>query len=162
LNTDIDFTLFGNTGEGIPEATDSDIKSITYGNYALQGFTVRYDTGGAYADIKTFLDGLAASPSNRILTTTRVRNITGQGAVLEHSYYAYPVRFGFATFLQNGIPGGWKRLKRIAGDIMTTATFDSVDGDELDILVDNEVSEEAFYVYQSTSDNISGALFAVN
>ncbi len=162
IQADVQFTITGNDGLGLPESIGTDIKSIAFGNYRGWGKGVRLDSGSeAVATLITFIEGLIAGAGTKELTTTRSKSpLTGEGVVLEHFYYFFPKAWGFAIFTQNGIPGGMKRLGNVGG-LVTVVPLDAYDGGESDILIDNGLSAEAFHIYQSTSDNIVGAVFAV-
>jgi len=162
IQSDVEFTITGNDGAGQPDSIGVDTESIIFGNYRGWGKGVRLDTGSTpIATLITFIEGLIAGAGTKELTTTRVKSpLTAEGVVLEHFYYFFPKSWGFAIFTQNGIPGGMKRLGLVSGNA-TVVPLDSYDGGESDIMIDNGLSAEAFHVYQSTSDNIVGAVFAV-
>ena len=84
-------------------------------------------------------------------------NLYGEGGNLEHFYYFYPKRWGFATFTKNNfVGGGFKRLKRNASNKIEPATdFDAYDAGEQDIMIDNGVATDAFLVYMSVNDQIA-------
>jgi hypothetical protein len=95
-------------------------------------------------------------------TTTRVKSPLTSDASggTQYFYYLYPKQWGFATFYQNGVPGGFKRLKNVGG-VISVGSFASEDAGEEDILISNGVGTEAFYVYQSGAGDTNGALFDV-
>lgn len=162
ITNDVRFTISGDDGEGQPGSTASASQDILFGNYRVWGKGPRYDNGTTpLATLQSFIEGLIAINGTKEITTTRVKSgLVGEGGTLEFFYYAYPARFGLATFLQNGIPGGYKRLGNFGGTIQV-ATFDSIDGGESDINISNGLDSEPFYVYQSGADNINGAVFDV-
>lgn len=161
ITDDIAFTISGDDGKGQPpQSQDSDQKSVTFGNYALQGARANL-IGETGATAKSFLDTLAATPSARVLTTTRVRDIILLGNTLERDYYAYPKKFGYATFFQNGFPGGFLRLSIKSGDVVASDNFDADDPGESPFLVNNGLAEEEYLVYMTPSDLNIGALIEV-
>jgi hypothetical protein len=162
LSVSTSFTITGNDGEGKPNSIDADTKSISFGNYRGWGIGARRDLGATtLAQMQTFIEGLIGGAGTIELTTVRQdQALTAEGGNLEHFFYFFPKGWGFATFLQNGIPGGFKRLGSVSGTIQSVP-LNAYEVGEQDILIDNGLASEAFHIYQSTSDNISGAVFAV-
>jgi hypothetical protein len=163
IGTNVDFTIAGDDGLAFPTSLAEETKSIVFGNYRTFGEGARRDLGSTSAtNMKSFIDGLIGGAGTIEKTTTRVKNpLIGEGlTVNDFFYYAYPKSWGFATFFQNGFPGGFKRLANVAGTI-EVASLDSLEAGELDLLIDNGIAEESFYVYQSTNGFAEGAEFEV-
>ena len=161
-NSDLKFTLQGDDGAGQPGSIASSIIIVTYGNYRGWGAGVRHDQGGtSLVTFQAFIEDLINTSGTVEISVNRLKSpLIAESIVLERDYYFYPKRFGFATFYQNGIPGGYLRLKNVNG-VIQVATFNQADGDESDLLINNGEASEAFYIYMSSSDNIAGAQFDV-
>ncbi len=161
-NTDVDFTIAGDDGGNFGSLSlASDIEGIEFGNYRVWGVGERYDYNKASApdlwddnDLITFLEDLLTTSGTKELKTVRVKtNLFGEGGELEHFYYFYPKRWGFATFEKYNFVGGLVRLKRNAADKIEPATdFYAYDAGEQDIMIDNGVATDAFLVYMSVND----------
>jgi hypothetical protein len=150
IGSNITFTVTGDDGQALPTSIGLATGSLTFGNYRTWGVGARKDQGATTATaMVTFIEGLMVVSDHRDLTTNRVKTLTGEGAtVYDYDYYAYPAAWGFATFLQNGNPGGWKRLADVAGTIVV-ASGDSLEAGENPLMIDNGLTSESYFVYQS-------------
>jgi hypothetical protein len=156
-------TEFSITGEDSDGNEASDNKLIQFGNYRVWGVGPRYDYNAnnlgapyTYSQLKTFLEALLNTTGTKELTTTRVKNVFAQGGNLEHFFYIFPKRWGFATFTKYFFVGGMVRLKRNASNDIEIATdFYAYDSGEQDIQVNNGQADDPFLVYMSINDNIA-------
>jgi hypothetical protein len=160
------FRITGDDGEGVAGSEATASRSVLFGNYRCWGVGVRRDLGfTTVANMTSFLESLIGGLGTKETTNTRAKdNLVGEGGNDQYFYYFYPKSFdggdSFATFLQYGNPGGFKRLGRVGG-IMEVVPLDSYGGGETDLLISNGVESEAYFVYQSTNGNINGAQIEV-
>jgi hypothetical protein len=152
------FTISGDDGEGEAGSEAQATRSVVFGNYRCWGVGIRRDLGfTSGANMTSFLESLIGGLGTTELVNTRVKdNLIGEGVEEDYFYYFFPKQWGFATFLQYGNPGGFKRLGRVGG-IIEIVPFDVYDGGETDLFISNGEAEEPYLVYQSASDNIVGA-----
>lgn len=162
IQSDVEFTISGDDGNGKPESIGVDVKSVSFGNYRGWGDGARLDSGATTtAQMITFIEGLISGGGSKEISTTRVKAaLTASGGNLEHFYYFFPKDWGFAIFTQNGIPGGMKRLGAVGG-LIQDVPLASYEGGEQEIQINNGEAAAAFHIYQSPSDNINGAVFDV-
>lgn len=163
LGSSVNFTISGDDGQALPTSLASDTEGVVFGNYRTWGVGARKDLGSTLAtEMIAFIEGLIGGAGTIELTTTRKKNpLIGEGATVnDYFYYAYPKDWGFATFLQNGFPGGFKRLANVGGT-MIVASNDSLEAGELDLAVSNGVASQSYFVYQTTNGLAQGAEFEV-
>jgi hypothetical protein len=143
VTSNITFTLTGNDGEGQPGSTDSDSKSITFGNVMYLGKGPS-KIGALASGMEAFIESLATST----IKTSRGHTYNATGAANEHHFVAYPKAWGEATFTKGIFSGGYVRLKNVGGTM-------EVDGSpEIDVSFGNSASfSEEYYIYQSLYDN---------
>jgi len=146
INSNINFTIQGNDGLGLGGSIDSDTQSILFGNEMILGEGVSKiltPTSG----LEAFIDALAT----KVVKTSRSHTYFATGGAGQKHFVAYPKSFGLGTFEKLGFPGGYIRLKNVAGTLK--ANLDISDT-ETDILFTNPKGfQEAYYVYESLYDN---------
>ena len=152
-NQNVIFTIQGDDGKGLPGSIATKTVKMEFMNYMVWGVGATL-INGSYVSAKTFLELLLTTNGTKEQTDTRIKTLFGEGDILEKFFVLYPKRFGFATFTKNNLVGGFYRLKNVGGSILVADDDYAYDGDESDILIDNGEEEEAFLIYESTSDNI--------
>lgn len=156
-NSDESFTLTGDTENGLPESTGSDVEWVVFGNYVLHGVGANAQ-GGADTILISLIESFI--PGGATIATTKAGSFFALSVVLERDFYAIPKRFGFATFSKNGGSGngGLKRMKNVSGTIQAALDQYGLDGDETAISINNGLEAEEYYIYMSVYDNIADPL----
>lgn len=145
--TDIAFTLQGNDGFGQPGSIDSDVQSITFGNYMWIGHGPS-KIGSSAAAMEAFIESLATS----VIKTARAHTYYATGGSGQKHFIAYPKAWGLANFTKGIFSGGYVRLMKV-GTTMETS------GVESDLMITNSAGHtEAYYVYESLYDNQEDAV----
>ena len=164
ITDDVEFTLDGDDGKGNnPESTAQDTAKILFGNYRGWGVGVRRDTGSyTKAQMISFIESLIQGAGTVEIDTDRLKSeLVGEGATTnDYFYYFYPKSWGFAKFFQNGFNGGFKRLASVGGTIVS-ASLDSLEAGEEDILISNGLTSEAFYIFQTANGAAENQIFEV-
>jgi hypothetical protein len=146
VQNNISFTIAGNDGLGQPGSTDSDTKSISFGNIMWLGKgPSKINT--ATAGIEAFIETLAT----QVIKTSRSHTYHATGGVNEKHFVAYPKAFGLATFTKPPFVGGYVRLKNVLGTLKSELAGGDVETDV--IFTNSKGYAEAYYIYESLIDN---------
>lgn len=147
IDEDISFTIEGNTGLGGSGAVASDTKSVQFGNYMFLGHGTS-KIGTSAASLEAFIEGL----STKVIKTSRGHTYFATGGAGQKHFVAYEKSLGLGVFKKSTSPGpgGYVRLKNVAGVLKVELTDEDV---ETDITFTNEAGHEAsYYIYESLFD----------
>lgn len=150
ITANLSVSINGNDGLGQPGSTDSDTKSITFGNLMWLGHGAS-KLNTSTASLEAFIESLATS----IIKTARAHTYFATGGANQKHFVAYPKAFGLATFQKGIFVGGYIRLKNVAGNLVEDIGV----GTELDITITNSKGfSEAYYIFESLYDNQNDAV----
>lgn len=146
ITSNINFTITGNDGLGLPGSIATDTKGITFGDLMWLGYgPTKINTTST--TIESFIESLQTS----VILTSRVYSYFATGGINQKHFVAYPKVFGLGTFTKGIFSGGYIRLKKVG------TTLKDVLGDtdvESDIVITNSKGyAEAYYIYESLFDD---------
>ncbi len=147
------FTITGNDGVGQTGSIASKTATVDFGNIIMWG-----DYTDMVGQLEAEIDNLVTSllTQSTIISNTKARSVFATGGQNRNFFYLLPKRLGEVIFSKNNFVGGFYRLKLVSGALKSVLVGGDVESDI--IIVNSAGYSEAYYLYQSSSDDQADAI----